>query len=779
MTLLNAALCHFLALPAVHQIHDLEGLSHEEASIRVAAAFQTMMGDLPADTLAFIPQLACIPGCIMLLANLVLPRLVTLDEQAQQQQEQEEVMSGVVELYEAQQGWDNILVYAGTDQAAAGVGIAGPQYSNGVWNLALPEGRDAGIMYMQFTSISSFEEAVKGGMSLETAAAAGVAGGGGVGADSDSVVAAVLPAAAGTYEANPVVVAAWGRKLQLSLGLPSAAGCEAATYNAIRTNSSASSTEAGVAGSSSVIVRAVLLKGGDVVMDQEVEAKVEGSHLSIQLVLPSAKDVGASTEKPGAAALYILPAVTGKSTLSSSSNGSATVALPPVMQASLLLLPAAASFELGLWMEQQQLTQRQLQPLLEDMVVAVEAAVITATVTSTATVPCFPSSVSMPTALGVSPAMLLELAASAVERVVCVFQECGLGLCEDVMAVCKQQLLVAFRQLQPLAAGSLPSPSPSSNSIAAAAPDTAAAAAAADVCGDGAAAVASAGFAAGAGTAAKAGSSKLSEAAGASGYEGDDGGSGKLDLREGRDGGLGRKAAVAATAASLWWYVRGALLGWRDEELESGYVSCRLQSSSKYAFWVMMGIIDLCFHVFTASRVLLNLYSGVYVVPQLLDGAKFFCVASLLQMVPSIWMVLCSAKRWRHVGAVAVAVELLRFTLFHIHGYVGGFSALEEILRHAANKASPAHAITLVLFTAVRIMLHQLPPPWLLPHALVSACVQWWVYTETPSMWSMLLPSVALWLQLLLVCAVGVVAVVWQEAANRMKYIKGCARQAA
>ena len=777
MTLLNAVLCHFLALPAVHQIHDLEGLSHKEASIRVAAAFQTMMGHLPPDTLVFIPQLACIPGCIMLLANLVLPCLVTLDEQAQQQQEQEEVMAGGVEPYEAQQGRDNITVYAGTDQAAAGVGMAGPQYSNGVWNLALPEGRDAGIMYMQFSSISSFEGAVKGRMSLQTAAAAGVAGGGGVGADSDSVVAAMLLAAAGTYEADPVVVAAWGRKLQLSLGLPSAAGCEAATCNAAPPNSITSSTEAGVAGSSSVAVRAVLLKGGDVVMDQEVKAKVEGFHLSVQLVLPSAKDAGTSTEKPGAAALYILPAVTGKSTLSSSRIGSATVALPPVMQVSLLLLPVAARSELGLWMEQLQLTQRQLQPLLQDMVVAVEAAVVTATGSSTAAVPCFSSSVSMPTASGVSPGMLVELAASAVERVVCVFQECGLGLCEDVMAVCKQQLLVAFRRLQPLAAGSLPPRSPSSDSIAAADPDTAAADAA--VCGNGAAAGASAGFAAGAGTAAKVGSSKLSEAAGASVLQSADGGSGKLDLREGRDGGLGRKAAVAATAASLWWYVRGALIGWRDEELESGYVSCRLQNSSKYASWVMMGIMDLCFHVFTASRVLLNLYSGVYAVPQLLDGAKFFCVAALLQMVPSIWMVLCSAKSWRHVGTVAVAVELLRLTLFHMHGCVGGFSALEEIMLDAANKTSPGHAISLVLFTAVRIVLHQLPPPWLLPHALVSACAQWWVYTHTPRVWTILLPSVALWQQLLVVCAVGVVAVVWQEAAKRMKYIKGLARQAA
>jgi len=373
--------------------------------------------------------------------------------------------------------------------------------------------------------------------------------------------------------------------------------------------------------------------------------------------------------------------------------------------------------------------------------------------------------------------MLLELAASAVERVVCVFQECRLGFCEDVMAVCKQQLLVAFRRLQPLAAGSLPSRSPSSGSIAAAESDTAAADA--DVCGDGGAAVPSAGFAAGAGTAAKAGGSKLSEAAGAAGMESDDDGSGKLDLKEGRGGGLGRKTRVAATAASVWWYVRGALLGWRDEELESGYVSCRLQNSSKYAFWVMMGIIDLCFHVSTASRVLLNLYSGVYVVPQLLDGAKYFCLASLLQMVPSVWMVLCSAKWWRHVGAVAVAVELLRLTLFQVHGFVGGFSALEEIMRHATNKTSTGHAMALVLFTAVRIVLHQLPPPWLLPHALVSACVQWWVYTQTPRVWTMLLPSVALWLQLLLVCAVGVVVVVWQEAANRMKYIKGLARQAA
>jgi hypothetical protein len=53
------------------QIMDLEGLSHEEASNQVTSRFQGLLEELPgAHKDMFLPQLCCIPGCILLLANL-------------------------------------------------------------------------------------------------------------------------------------------------------------------------------------------------------------------------------------------------------------------------------------------------------------------------------------------------------------------------------------------------------------------------------------------------------------------------------------------------------------------------------------------------------------------------------------------------------------------------------------------------------------------------------------------------------------------------------------
>jgi hypothetical protein len=764
----------------VLQIHDLEGLSHEEAAVRVAASFQTMMGHLPPDSLAFIPQLACIPGCIMLLAKLVVPSSLDIAGEAEDQLRGGEA-DGEVFLQVGQQGWDDIMVYAGLNHTAAPeVAAPLPQVRNGAWHLKQPGGMGgADTQYLQFASISSFEAAVEGGLSLQGEAAG--QGVGDCGAHSSNNVAAMTHAAAASCEADPVVAAAWGGRLQLSVAFPAAAAGGANMDGTSNNFVNSHTVRVNGAACSSTAVRVVLLQGAEVVLDQEVEAAMGGSTLSLQLRLPDAGSVGACDDQPGAAALYILPAASSNSTGSSTGgygNGSSNVGpvIPHLVQVSVLLLPLAAASELEQWVEQEQLTQRHVQPLLEDMLAAVEAhAALTTSASSALTaaaangecVPCSLSSVFEPAAGAGGVAALLEFAAVAADRVVGVFGDYGLGLCEDVMAVCKQQLLVALRTVHPLAAGTLELPEP--GLAAAAVGGTVSESKAGPAGGKATASAVAVGRTA---------TCKLSKADGGFRVEGEGSGTMKLDGRDEAEIRLCRKAAVAATAASFWWYVGGALVGWRDQELEQGYVRSRLRRSSRPAVWMMMGIIDVFFHVWTGGRVLLNLMSGLYTAPAMLAGARLFSVASMLLMLPGWWLMLVPAKWWSHVGAVAIAAELLRVASFQMHAYMGGFDALQEIIRHATNKTSPAYAMVVLLFTVVRIVLHQLPPPWLVSHALVSGGVQWWVYTNTPMVWTPLFPLVAPLLQLLLVSAVGVGVVVAQEAAGRVKYIRSQARLA-
>lgn len=72
----------------------------------------------------------------------------------------------------------------------------------------------------------------------------------------------------------------------------------------------------------------------------------------------------------------------------------------------------------------------------------------------------------------------------------------------------------------------------------------------------------------------------------------------------------------------------------------------------------------------------------------------------------------------------------------------------------------------------MRIMLHQLPPPWLLLHA---AGLVWWVWRlqiNIPGWWPSAPTTAEAWLQPLVFAAVGIAAVVSQEAGRRAAYIK-------
>ena len=52
------------------QVMELDGLSHEDASQQVIGGMQTVLAQLPASTTTWITQLACVPGCVLMLADI-------------------------------------------------------------------------------------------------------------------------------------------------------------------------------------------------------------------------------------------------------------------------------------------------------------------------------------------------------------------------------------------------------------------------------------------------------------------------------------------------------------------------------------------------------------------------------------------------------------------------------------------------------------------------------------------------------------------------------------
>jgi hypothetical protein len=134
----------------------------------------------------------------------------------------------------------------------------------------------------------------------------------------------------------------------------------------------------------------------------------------------------------------------------------------PVAYIRLLLLPCKVATELEAWVVEQQLAVRQVTPLLCDLAYmldvkdAVELGLGSSPrVTSTGTSNGSDLAGGIHTTQDV--AGLADQAGLVAEGLVGVFQQWGLHAAEDFVLVLKQQLLVAVRRLQPLAAGALPS----------------------------------------------------------------------------------------------------------------------------------------------------------------------------------------------------------------------------------------------------------------------------------------------------------------------------------
>ena len=420
------------------QVMDLQGLSHEEASQRVLRGMDTVLAQLPASSTTWTTQQACVPGCVLMLADVAVG-------EGERYREEEVLGENDGEQGELQ-GENEVAGGAYLQQHQQRPQLQGAACHGGTWRIDVSQ-RSASnaLCFLAFMSISSFEAAAGDGSLLKKFAAVLSR------AAAQEASTATQAAASG---ADPLAIASWGGILQLALQLP-----EDLEQQQSRTRGPNSSSSTRDSSTGSKAVRLVLVQGQYVLIDQEVLTEVSGRTLSLLLQLPMV--AARVCQTPTAAALYVLPAESLLEEHRSSSSGGAraavAVAAGPLAHLTLLLLPPAAAAELLLWVEQLQLSPQQLQPLLEDMAVAVEA--------------CGAAAAGPAAAAQLSNAAFVwAQAAAAAGRVLSLAHSCPeLRACEDMMAVCCQQLLVALRRTQPLAAGGLPSAEEASQLSAAAA----------------------------------------------------------------------------------------------------------------------------------------------------------------------------------------------------------------------------------------------------------------------------------------------------------------------
>ena len=694
-------------------------MSHEEASQRVISGLQGVLAQLPASSTTWITQLACVPGCVLMLADIAVG-----EGYAGGANEPGELEGGIeVTGHNQQQGQQQHT----------------PVYHGGTWRIDVSQ-RSASnaLSFWAFMSISSFEAAGEGG-SLLNAFAAVLSQAASQDSDEASRAAEV------TAVAEPLAVASWGGTLQLAFQLRE--GLEQQR----RTHGPSSSSGASESGRQSV--RVVLVQGQRVLVDQEVLAEVSGMTLSFLLQLPPIID---SLCQSPAAAFYVLPAESVMGAHSSGATAAAVAAAGPLAHLTLLLLPPAICAELLLWVEQLQLSQQQLQPLIEDMAVAVEACGVVA-----ASGPAAAAQLS-------NAAFVWAQAAASAGRVLSITHTCPqLSLCEDMMAGCYQQLLVALRRVEPLAAGGLPSEDEASQLAATAAEASGLASTSNIITEDAVGLKPEEGVA-------KEGGKVL----GPADWEGAS--AGKLEgsftnlRRELEAPCVGEDPAAAAVPSKVWlwwWCVLGSLIGWRDRELEAGYLATRMQQWAvvRPPTWVAMGVIDTISYGVMAVRAACYAYSSVSA-PHVVGVFWYVLAQFAVYIAYALWLLLCPASQRHLTGLVAVALECVRLVGSEGYRYFdGGFETYYLLARSATSKPGPT--IMACLMT-MRIMLHQLPPPWLLLHA---AGLVWWVWrlqSNIPGWWPAVSTTAEAWLQPLVFAGLGIASVVSLEAGSRAAYIK-------
>jgi hypothetical protein len=726
-----------------------------------------VLSELPAEAALLVSQQAFIPGCIMMLADIAMP-----------QEEGAGLGDFEAGAWELQQQ-DAQVEYQ-------------PAYANGFWRAQVNSGiAKSTSLFLAYDSLSDYEAQVAHG-TLVQALAALLPEAASEGAPSAAVEAALAAP-------DPVVVASWGGQLQVLLqGAPQ-----------LPVNNSGGT------------VRVVLVQGEQVLLDQLHEVEQSEGGLRLRLPLPVS---GGCALHAAAMALYLFApnaeddsigsskafdnVTTSSSSVSlkglSGSNGakeggsagsrgsSSTQGAAPLAHLTVLLLPPAAADELMFWVEQQQLSHELLQPLLEDMAVAIEGATAAA------------GGAGAGGFVG-NAATILSQSAEECQQARAFAERCALVECADLMAVCLPRILLMLHQVQPLAAGGVQLPAAAGAAREAAVdqqlafgPTTREGTLEEAVMAPGAGLVAADDQT----SKAKTKERPIVSALGATermalpAAEAGPSVSPVKRVEKGkgcRDGqGVGSKQCAPAGQASsscavvgsetaaaagggcqgwvfLWWCAAGAFMGWSDQQLEAAYQASRLQR--RPPTWIMMGCLDITTNVLMGGRALLHAFRVGKGGSAWAWGA-WHISGEIFGILFGLWILFSPKRQWHFTGVVATLHSLIVSLLFWLVNIFVEQSDRSIMLAAFGKQPNLLYALT--LFGAVRIVSLQLSPPWLLRHATVPAVTFSMIYYSDPSFWSVFL-GVPVWLQIAAVCAAAVGVVVVQEAFSRAKYIRALA----
>jgi hypothetical protein len=280
---------------------------------------------------------------------------------------------------------------------------------------------------------------------------------------------------------------------------------------------------------------------------------------------------------------------------------------------------------------------------------------------------------------------------------------------------------------------------------------------------------------------------------------------GSCNLQEEEQQQQQQQAELAAAAAellstsklSVWGScIFGALLGWKDRQLESAYAAAAVEVQQPLR-WVQAAV--LC-----AVDVAACLMAGMRAVGLMLQHASEAAVAAhtaweLAAACACLWGIAAGLYVWRSLvafyssGEAATGLAMLRLGMQLAHWWVAsanawstesfGESKSANASLRVAGIAAVAPALTAgvhfgswaacLIFVAVRVVLHRLLAHWLLLHAGLEAalvvCGVWrfkWHFEQLG-----LLQGKPVWLQILLAVGPGVAFVAAAEARSRMQFL--------
>jgi hypothetical protein len=372
---LRKAFLRWLAL----QVHSHPDVPFAHAAEQVTAAARAAISAAGGQYKATLIKHVCIPGCVLFMGHLI----AKPEHHHQQQQEQQQQSAPQMPLTDESAG--ETFFSSSVGQAAC---------SSGVWRVECRATEGSAESVTTTTTTSSSSTDTKSSQlsrsdprhvlleyndikSLEDATTAGEVRDA-LQSSFDHPAAApcsppAAPAPTGSLMGSGphCVVTTWDGELQLQLvthqlrSIDEEHGC-VGSLNAGVNSSSIGSSDSTVG----FVVRVVVTQGSCVLWDEEVLLQpvgVEGTSLCLRLPMNSICSIDRHSSSNGVAALSlsILPAHDAASRRSSSS--SRIPAWEPLARVTVLLLPAAAAAEVQCWVQQHELSQQEVAPLLLDL----------------------------------------------------------------------------------------------------------------------------------------------------------------------------------------------------------------------------------------------------------------------------------------------------------------------------------------------------------------------------------------------------------------------------